>query len=97
MMSYNQLTRARGYEFYRLMEQNKAEALKRTDQQNAEWATEKLYFPVSAANVAAARADLGWGKRRVRVDSAQTAQQLSDRISRIERYLDCHFRGWDVS
>ena len=93
-MKYNQLNGKNRYALYKLMEDNKPIANKRTDTENAEWATEELGFRVVAANIESARRDLEWSQRRMKIDSPQTAKQLNDRIAVIENWLDSNFPNW---
>ena len=90
-MKYNQLSGKNRYALYKLMEDNKPEANRRTDAENAEWATKELGFYVVGTNIERARKDLEWGARRIKIDSPQTAKQLNDRINAIESWLHCNF------
>ena len=82
-MKYNQLKDKLKFQLYDWAKEHESMIRTSADKDSAAAASAALGFTVSESNIEGLRNNLGWAKR-IRIDSPQTAQALSDRITELE-------------
>ena len=95
-MKYNQLKDAEVYRLYSWVEKNAQKIRSLEDETTAIMATNELGFTVVSSNVNSARLTLGI-KKRSKIDSRQTAKELSERIAKLESAMDLVMPTWRES